>query len=522
MATTDAATAAAGAAPPQPPPPPTLLPALDASSLAALERGGANTNATPLPFAYLVADARKRDYPIVHCSPGFTRLTGYPAEEVLGRNCRFLQGPGTSRRKVAAIRDALREERACHVCLLNYKRDGTPFWNLFHMAPVKQEASRQGGGGGGETLMYIGVQTDVTELVEKARARRAAAAAAAGGGAAAAAAEQEEDEEAEARAAADSVAEEARAAAEGDARRLSRALSRAALLGERPAEDTSDEEEVAALSSLEEGEAVAVARALCSRDADEEGGGGGGGEAGEQPFPAVPARLLSHLFRVQSAFVLSDARRDDCPIVFASDAFCAMTGFPREEVVGRNCRFLQQRRTVEAGGEGGDNNNIGGVNQAAREHSARELERLRTALKSDPPQPATVTLLNYKRDGSAFWNALHVAPVRDADGRVEFFVGVQLDVTASAGAGAGAAAGAGSVADEASLPPPPAAGGLSLPQRMAHSGATGAVRVACRSLMGEAGGLRRAAGWQALPKRGCSKQQQGGGGGGGGGSGEGP
>lgn len=74
--------------------------------------------------------------------------------------------------------------------------------------------------------------------------------------------------------------------------------------------------------------------------------------------------------------------------------------------MGRNCRFLQ--------GPGTD-----------PEHVAQ----LRVALTASPPRPATVTLLNYTKQGRPFWNALHVAPVSDADGRLEYLIGVQLDVT---------------------------------------------------------------------------------------------
>lgn len=57
------------------------------------------------------------------------------------------------------------------------------------------------------------------------------------------------------------------------------------------------------------------------------------------------------------------------------------------------------------------------------------MARLREAMTASPPKPVTVTLLNYRKDGSPFWNALHIAPVRDAEGVLEYFIGVQLDVT---------------------------------------------------------------------------------------------
>jgi PAS domain-containing protein len=58
-----------------------------------------------------------------------------------------------------------------------------------------------------------------------------------------------------------------------------------------------------------------------------------------------------------------------------------------------------------------------------------EVARMREAMTASPPKAVTVTLLNYRKDGSPFWNALHVAPVRDAEGVLEYFIGVQLDVT---------------------------------------------------------------------------------------------
>lgn len=78
---------------------------------------------------------------------------------VLGHNCRFLQGPATSKRKVAEIRDAIREDRACNVCLLNYRRDGSTFWNQFYLAPIRDE---QG------VAMYVGIQCDVSAAVKTA------------------------------------------------------------------------------------------------------------------------------------------------------------------------------------------------------------------------------------------------------------------------------------------------------------------------------------------------------------------
>lgn len=85
-------------------------------------------------------------------------MTGYSAEEVLGHNCRFLQGEGTDPKEVAVIREAVRKGDGCSVRLLNYRKDGTPFWNLLTMTPIKTEDGR--------VSKYVGVQVDVTSKTE--------------------------------------------------------------------------------------------------------------------------------------------------------------------------------------------------------------------------------------------------------------------------------------------------------------------------------------------------------------------
>jgi PAS domain S-box-containing protein len=86
---------------------------------------------------FCLSDPRLPDNPIVFASPGFYKLTGYTSKEVLGRNCRFLQGPGTDARAVEVIRTAIQTGADTTVCILNYKADGTPFWNQFFLAPLR-------------------------------------------------------------------------------------------------------------------------------------------------------------------------------------------------------------------------------------------------------------------------------------------------------------------------------------------------------------------------------------------------
>jgi PAS domain S-box-containing protein len=106
----------------------------------------------------VITDPRVPGNPIIYASPGFTQITGYAAEEVLGRNCRFLQGADTDPAAVREIHAAVEEGRACTTELLNYRKDGTPFWNNLALSPVLDEQSK--------LLHFVGVQTDITERRE--------------------------------------------------------------------------------------------------------------------------------------------------------------------------------------------------------------------------------------------------------------------------------------------------------------------------------------------------------------------
>ena len=103
----------------------------------------------------VITDPNQPDNPIIYASRGFERITGYPADEVMGRNCRFLQGRETERETVADIREAIREGRECSVEMLNYRKDGTKFWNAFFLTPVRDTQEK--------LTHFVGVQADVTE-----------------------------------------------------------------------------------------------------------------------------------------------------------------------------------------------------------------------------------------------------------------------------------------------------------------------------------------------------------------------
>jgi PAS domain S-box-containing protein len=102
-----------------------------------------------------IVDACLPDMPLIYVNDGFERLTGYAASEVLGSNCRFLQGSDTDPEVAETIREAIRNEEPCLVEILNYRRDGTTFWNRLSITPVRDSA--------GTVTHFIGVQSDVTD-----------------------------------------------------------------------------------------------------------------------------------------------------------------------------------------------------------------------------------------------------------------------------------------------------------------------------------------------------------------------
>lgn len=104
------------------------------------------------------------------------------------------------------------------------------------------------------------------------------------------------------------------------------------------------------------------------------------------------------------AMIVTDAAQADNPIIFANDAFLKLTGYERDEIIGRNCRMLQGPETDRAA-----------INVLSRAVAAGE--------------DAKVELLNYRKDGSTFWNALYISPVRNDAGEIVYFFGSQLDVT---------------------------------------------------------------------------------------------
>lgn len=104
---------------------------------------------------FVVTDPSLPDNPIVYASQGFLNLTGYSLDQILGRNCRFLQGPETDPKAVELIRKAIEQGNDMSVCLLNYRVDGTTFWNQFFIAALRDAA--------GTVTNFVGVQCKVSD-----------------------------------------------------------------------------------------------------------------------------------------------------------------------------------------------------------------------------------------------------------------------------------------------------------------------------------------------------------------------
>lgn len=107
------------------------------------------------PIGISIADATREDLPLIYVNDGFCDLTGYDREEVIGRNCRFLQGDGTDPGTVTELREALAAERPVAVEIRNYRKDGSMFWNRLSITPVEDDA--------GTVTHFFGFQEDITD-----------------------------------------------------------------------------------------------------------------------------------------------------------------------------------------------------------------------------------------------------------------------------------------------------------------------------------------------------------------------
>ncbi|KAK6926864.1 Protein kinase domain [Dillenia turbinata] len=349
---------------------------------------------------FVVSDATKPDYPILYASAGFFKMTGYTSKEVIGRNSRFLQGADTNPEDVAKIREALQAgTNYCGRMQVEVSK---------HTEGSKDKMLRPNGLP--ESLIRYDARqkemaaSSVTELVEAMKQPRALIEStnrpltrrSEGGG-------EKARSEALARQNLENVAPPPRRKSHTGTRSIMKPISelpekkqrksgRRSFMGlirksQSHAENLENEIPMADDESEDDERAQSVDDKLRPKE------------------KRTGFDLATTLERIEKNFVITDPRLPDNPIIFASDSFLELTEYSREEILGRNCRFLQGPETDPA-----------------------TVRTIREAI--DTQTEVTVQLINYTKSGKKFWNVFHLQPMRDQKGEVQYFIGVQLDGSA--------------------------------------------------------------------------------------------
>nr|AML78985.1 putative LOV domain-containing protein [Dendropemon caribaeus] len=384
---------------------------------------------------FVVSDATRPDYPIMYASEGFFKMTGYASKEVVGRNCRFLQGPGTDPDDVAKIREALQAKTSYCGRLQNYKKDGTPFWNLLTIAPIKDDS--------GNVIKFIGMQVEVSKHTEgskdkmvrpnglpqsfiryDARQKEDATSSVSelvmafkrpralsestnprpliksdGGGA-------PERLETLVRRNSDTMVAPPRRKSRSGTGLPMQPIKELPEKKQKKRLKKSQAQSNAEFETFDDSGAI-----LDGGDDDDDDDAVSDNESRDRVGDGVRQKdmrkgmdLATTLERIEKNFVITDPRLPDNPIIFASDSFLELTEYSREEILGKNCRFLQGPETDRA-----------------------TVRKIRVAI--DNETDVTVQLINYTKTGKKFWNIFHLQPMRDQKGEVQYFIGVQLDGT---------------------------------------------------------------------------------------------
>ncbi|CAM8883626.1 unnamed protein product [Rhodiola kirilowii] len=329
---------------------------------------------------FTITDPSISGNPIVFASAGFLKMSGYCKEEVIGKNGRIFQGPWTNRQSVMEIREAIREEREIQIKLLNYCKDGTPFWMLFHMSPVFSKRD-------GRVIHFVAVQVPISRKQRRSRSGRNGV----------------------------GLCEDGCGGNEivfGSCRREVCSDSLVELGHVMPLELIVDRDQrgfdVEAhceASEMEKRRASNVMNTVLSvltHYSESTGKVVCAKRLSASGIGLLNSSIISSLGRIKQSFVLTDPNLLDMPIVYVSDAFLKLTGYSRHEVLGQNCRFLS------------------GVDT-----DSSTLFQIKANIQAE--QACTVRILNYRKDGSSFWNLLHISPVRNASGKIAYFVGVQTE-----------------------------------------------------------------------------------------------
>ncbi|KAH0932014.1 hypothetical protein HID58_009131 [Brassica napus] len=341
------------------------------------------TALSTLQQTFVVSDATQPHCPIVYASSGFFTMTGYTSKEIVGRNW-----------------------------ILNYKKDGTPFWNLLTITPIKDDQ--------GNTIKFIGMQVEVskytegvndkalrpnglskslirydarqkekaldsmTEVVQTIRHRKSQVR--------------------------DSVSNDVmvkpdsatttttpgRQAIQSDEASMSvKTPGRVSTPARSKSKSLSSNKRHEDVPSVEPEELMLSTEVIEPRDSWD--------RSEREKDIRQGIDLATTLERIEKNFVISDPRLPDNPIIFASDSFLELTEYTREEILGRNCRFLQGPETDQS-----------------------TVQKIRDAIRDQ--REITVQLINYTKSGrKKFWNLFHLQPMRDQKGELQYFIGVQLD-----------------------------------------------------------------------------------------------
>ncbi|KAJ0489523.1 putative non-specific serine/threonine protein kinase [Helianthus annuus] len=321
-----------------------------------------------LPHSFTISDPWIPGHPIVFASKELLKRSGYSRQEVVGNNGRMFQGIKTNRRSVMEIRHAVREERTIQLTLLNYMKNGTPFWIFFHMFPVFSKED-------GRVVHFVGVQVPIMPTRSASGLCEYDAAAAL--------------RFCRREVCSDTVAELTRI------RNLD--------LADHDTESTNAAWKVSDLERREASNAMGNILSLLTHYSQLTGKLVSEKRCCSSYMSGVGASLNISLARIKQSFVLTDPHKTNIPIVYASDAFLELTGYARHEVLGRSCRFLSGQETDVS-------------------------TELQITNSIEDGKACSVCILNYRKDGSPFWNSLHISPVRNASGRTAYFVEVHMNV----------------------------------------------------------------------------------------------
>ncbi|KAF3431407.1 hypothetical protein FNV43_RR26138 [Rhamnella rubrinervis] len=333
------------------------------------------------PDNFIITDPHISGHPIVYASRGFLKMTGYMKSEVIGQNGRIFQGPGTSRRSVMEIREAIREERDVQINLLNYRKDGTPFWILFHMCPVFNKDD-------GRVIHFVGVQVPISR-----KPRRLGSGSGRNGVHLCEEGSRMHDVvygPCRREVCSDSLLELGHVLALDSALDTDRGFEIEEPCEASDVEKRKADTAISNILSMLTHYSELTGKLVCGKRCSLSGVG------------HLSSSLNISLGRIKHSFVLIDPHLPDMPIVYASDAFLKLTGYARHEVLGRNYRFLSGLDTDPS-----------------------TLCQIKESIQME--QACTVRTLNYRKDKSSFWSVLHISPVRNATGKIAYFVGVQME-----------------------------------------------------------------------------------------------